>query len=165
MFNKRIIERLVIVFCLFLFPAVAVSNAEDLFSFEKDTGRTLLCPPLEGTIDDPIPGGFDSGEILDDGDGRFYSTCRYFRKTGDTSWESVASVTVHWIEKKGAQEVDCKWDDKNDPDKYIVSKDKQAYAGFSIGAEDMQAVRKVAAVLLAQAEMLALACPKKQHVE
>jgi hypothetical protein len=34
MFNKRIIERLVIVFCLFLFPAVAAGNAEDLFSFE-----------------------------------------------------------------------------------------------------------------------------------
>ena len=147
--------------CLFSFPAVAAGNAEDLFSFEKDTGQTLRCPPLEGTIEDPIPGGFDSGEILDDGDGRFYSTCRYFKKTGDTSWESVASVTVHWIEKKGAREVDCKWDDKNDPDKYIVSKDKQAYAEFSIGTEDMQAVRKVAADLLAQAGKCALACPEQ----
>ena len=91
--------------CLFSFPAVAVSNAEDLFSFEKDTGRTLHCLPLEGTIEDPIPGGSDRGEILDDGDDRFYSTCRYFKKTGDTSWESVASVTVHWVKEKEVRRV------------------------------------------------------------
>ena len=71
MCNKYLIWRIVITICL--------------FSFDKNTGRRLLCPDIKGTIEDPIPGGFNKGEILVNGAGQFL-------QHADLSKESVVNA-------------------------------------------------------------------------
>ncbi len=160
--DKYLLRTMIILGCLFSLPVNPVGSDERLFSIDRDTGRRLSCPNIEGAISDPVPGGYDWGEILDEGQGSFSSSCIYFAETGDNTSTSVVTLYMYWVEKRGGKEFDCGWKRKALDSRFVTSETKQAYIGtYSVDARYSDFLPGVRDRLLHQVEVLAIPCAGK----
>lgn len=139
---------------LFIF---ITSIAYAISPYGTDTGRRLVCPPVETAELMGTPEAIYEME-----NGQLYAECGYFVKAGENRWESVLIVRAYWVEKEGAEQYDCRWEGKENPFRFLVSMKKQAYVDvFTYRPDFYRHTFTVQQDLFDQIVKLAMPCAKE----